>query len=445
MGGVVELPSDSALSRLLFARDAEGNVAVQRSAPPADDAALARFRELAGARRGLRQRRVDRPPRAPGGLVGRTARARRAVGAAAFDRALDRDWRRTSYSDITAASHEARVASEPEEAVVTDEPEDDDRRPATPPAPRRTPSRRRRRRAPRRVAASAARRRRRGRRRLRPRSPRPSPAAGGALPSTSSPPAAAAHALAARRRRRRSATPRSPRSRRSSRPDRAGPRSARSPTRSSRRPTSPRRTSTPSSRARSPPRSRGGRSTSAIARRSSPACGPRSRRRSGRSSAGCRLRDVARADRLDELTFELPLVGGDEPTGELTPGAIGAVLREHLAPGDPLAGYADRLEDPELRGERARLPDRQHRPRRAGRRGVRDRRLQDELARRARRGADRLASPPGGAHRRDGARALRPAGAALHGGAAPLPALAAARATTPSATSPACCTCSCAG
>ena len=30
-----------------------------------------------------------------------------------------------------------------------------------------------------------------------------------------------------------------------------------------------------------------------------------------------RLRDVARADRLDELDFELPLVGGDTPTGTL--------------------------------------------------------------------------------------------------------------------------------
>jgi exodeoxyribonuclease V beta subunit len=64
---------------------------------------------------------------------------------------------------------------------------------------------------------------------------------------------------------------------------------------------------------------------------------------------GLRLRDVQRADRLDELTFELPLAGGDEPLGQVTPGAIGAVLRAHLAPGDPLAGYADRLDDPELR------------------------------------------------------------------------------------------------
>jgi exodeoxyribonuclease V beta subunit len=65
---------------------------------------------------------------------------------------------------------------------------------------------------------------------------------------------------------------------------------------------------------------------------------------------GLRLRDVARADRLDELTFELPLAGGDEPAGRFSPAALGEVLRAHLAPGDPLYGYAARLGDPELRG-----------------------------------------------------------------------------------------------
>jgi exodeoxyribonuclease V beta subunit len=64
---------------------------------------------------------------------------------------------------------------------------------------------------------------------------------------------------------------------------------------------------------------------------------------------GARLRDVARADRLDELDFELPLAGGDDPTGQLTLTAIGDVLREHLPPGDPLQGYASRLDDPALR------------------------------------------------------------------------------------------------
>jgi exodeoxyribonuclease V beta subunit len=64
---------------------------------------------------------------------------------------------------------------------------------------------------------------------------------------------------------------------------------------------------------------------------------------------GRRLRDVARADRLDELAFELPLAGGDRPTGWLSLSRIAAVLREHLEPGDPLSTYADRLQDARLR------------------------------------------------------------------------------------------------
>ncbi len=59
------------------------------------------------------------------------------------------------------------------------------------------------------------------------------------------------------------------------------------------------------------------------------------------------MRRAAR-DRLDELDFELPLVGGDEPTGRLTLRAIGDVLRRHLSAGDPLFGYAERLDDPAL-------------------------------------------------------------------------------------------------
>jgi exodeoxyribonuclease V beta subunit len=62
-----------------------------------------------------------------------------------------------------------------------------------------------------------------------------------------------------------------------------------------------------------------------------------------------RLRDVPRADRLDELDFELPLAGGDEPTGRVSLAAIGDVLRAHLPSDDPLHGYAERLDDPSLR------------------------------------------------------------------------------------------------
>jgi exodeoxyribonuclease V beta subunit len=59
------------------------------------------------------------------------------------------------------------------------------------------------------------------------------------------------------------------------------------------------------------------------------------------------LRTFAREDRLDELAFELPLAGGDDPSGRLTLDAIAAVLRAH---GDEL-GYAARLEDPALRSD----------------------------------------------------------------------------------------------
>ncbi len=69
----------------------------------------------------------------------------------------------------------------------------------------------------------------------------------------------------------------------------------------------------------------------------------------GAIADGLRLRDVSRADRLDELAFELPLAGGDDPTGGLTLRAIASTLREQLPADDPLAAYAARLEDPALR------------------------------------------------------------------------------------------------
>jgi exodeoxyribonuclease V beta subunit len=59
-----------------------------------------------------------------------------------------------------------------------------------------------------------------------------------------------------------------------------------------------------------------------------------------------RLRDVATSDRLDEATFELPLVGGDMPTATLALSDLASLLETHLPSGDPLAGYADRLRDP---------------------------------------------------------------------------------------------------
>jgi exodeoxyribonuclease V beta subunit len=61
-----------------------------------------------------------------------------------------------------------------------------------------------------------------------------------------------------------------------------------------------------------------------------------------------RLRDLGRADRLDELSFELPLAGGDRPHAAIvTMSAIADVFAD-LPVDDPLAGYHERLRDPLL-------------------------------------------------------------------------------------------------
>jgi exodeoxyribonuclease V beta subunit len=66
---------------------------------------------------------------------------------------------------------------------------------------------------------------------------------------------------------------------------------------------------------------------------------------------GLRLRDIGRRDRVDELTFELPLVGGDRPTSVLTVEAIGSVLSAQLPASDPMRSYAASLADPVLASE----------------------------------------------------------------------------------------------
>jgi exodeoxyribonuclease V beta subunit len=109
----------SALGRLLFAREPDGNVPPVGSSTPSDAAAIARFHELADAAPGCIavERAVIEGPAE--WSAARPAAAD--LGAATFDRELDRGWRRTSYSDITAGTHEPRVGSEPEEQVVDDE------------------------------------------------------------------------------------------------------------------------------------------------------------------------------------------------------------------------------------------------------------------------------------------------------------------------------------
>jgi len=52
--------------------------------------------------------------------------------------------------------------------------------------------------------------------------------------------------------------------------------------------------------------------------------------------------------RLSELTFELPLSGGDHPEGNVELGALADLLEDALAPDDPLASYPSKLREPGL-------------------------------------------------------------------------------------------------
>ncbi|MGH2869490.1 MAG: UvrD-helicase domain-containing protein, partial [Solirubrobacteraceae bacterium] len=274
---------NSPLCRLLFARDERGDVAPSCRSVPGDAAVVERLHTLGEPASGcVRVERAElglpgvwSPPSPEGGEL-RTA---------AFDRHLDLRWRRTSYSDITAASHESWVTSEPEDPLLDDEPGDE------------TPA------------------------------PDLSEQAGGADPAGAS------------------------------------------------------ATAQPSLLAGMPAGVEVGTFVHRVLETTDFVAGDleaelrdrvnQARQRRGVEIGdpaavvtglqaalqtplgpvldGLRLADVARADRLDELGFELPLVGGETPTGITGPSQIAAVLREFLHPDDPLAGYADRLQDGGLR------------------------------------------------------------------------------------------------
>ncbi len=74
----------------------------------------------------------------------------------------------------------------------------------------------------------------------------------------------------------------------------------------------------------------------------------------GPLAGGARLADAGRKDRLDELEFELPLAGGDVPTGDVRVAQVADLLRRHLVPGDPLSGYGDDLDVPLVADRRLR-------------------------------------------------------------------------------------------
>ena len=267
----------SPLARLLFSKDADGNIASYGSSTPTDAAALGRFRELAASASGRIS--VERSKLGMPSGWSPPVDAPAELEAARFDRRLDLWWRRTSYSDITAEAHDPLVASEPERPVLSDEPE-------TP-----TPV----------TVGDVA----------RPELERESPlgdAPVGVDFGTFVHTVLEATDFAA--------------------PDLDAELADR---------------------------------VAAAQLRRALDLGDHDRVLQGLRAAietplgqvvgGIRLRDVALANRLDELEFELPLAGGDAPTGRLTLQAIAGALREHLPAGDPLAAYASRLEDPALRAQ----------------------------------------------------------------------------------------------
>ncbi len=286
---------DSPLGRLLFARSDNGDVEPSGGSVPTDQAVVTRFRELAQSTGGAgRVINVERSQLGPATVwrSQRTAPAQLAVSR--FDRDLDLRWRRTSYSDITAASHEEWVTSEPEQPLLADEP------------------------------------------------PGPGPAAGSIASEGWD--GAGGHDAS---------------------DGRDGGGEAGPPLALSAMPagvdvgtfvhrvmevtdfTAPdidaelaARIGDVQSRRAVDVGPAGALATGLRAVLETPL---------GPVMGGRRLRDVGRGHRLDELGFELPLAGGDRPSGWLTLQRISEVLRDHTEPGDPLAAYAERLEDARLR------------------------------------------------------------------------------------------------
>ena len=72
----------------------------------------------------------------------------------------------------------------------------------------------------------------------------------------------------------------------------------------------------------------------------------------GPLAEGLTLGQIGLSDRLCELDFEIPLAGGDlSPGVDVSLADVGALLDEHLDPGDVLRPYADRLRPPGLGGQ----------------------------------------------------------------------------------------------
>ncbi|HZU71783.1 MAG TPA: UvrD-helicase domain-containing protein [Acidimicrobiales bacterium] len=318
---------DSPLGRLVMFAGADGTIPPRGRFVPPDNAVAARFEELgqyapgrisverAGGLalvRGGRDQRggggVERgeaeadlsPPEGDGGAAG-LGQGGVALATAAFDRPLDLAWRRTSYTAITTAAHDEAVGSEPEDPGLLDEPAPPSPGPGTP--------------------AAAA----------------PAAPSGPGAPSGAPAPATGRGSDAEARQRPLplGETP-------------AGPEVGTFVHRVLERvdfaatDLDAEVEAAVGSELRHGPADIGERlrlQAGLVAALRTP-LGPLADHRS--------LAGLGRADRLDELAFELPLAGGDDPAGQILMGDLAALFARHTPAGSPLEGYAARLADPVL-------------------------------------------------------------------------------------------------
>ena len=280
---------DSSLGRLLFFRDDDGNIAPRGKATPADAEVITRFGALSARAPGCIS--VERSDGGQGAVWSGMARPPADLQAGRFDRHLDAVWRRTSYSGITSGVHEARVASEAERPAAAEEAGSREQAPGA----------------------------------------RPGGGAGTGVGDGDEAALRAVPSLLA-------ATP-------SSRDIGTLVHSVLEATDFT--------TADLDTELRLRLDHEQARSHLDIGDPSALAAGLRAAIDTslGPLLGDVRLRDIGVTDRVNEMTFELPLVGGDTPTASLTVLEIAALLRRHLRADDPLAGYADRLADPTLLGD----------------------------------------------------------------------------------------------
>jgi exodeoxyribonuclease V beta subunit len=117
------------LTRLLLARDEAGVVATTVGRVPDDATVLARLGTLAQTADGAIS--VERAAPRAGAHWSPPLPTPASLSASRFDRSLDLRWRRTSYTDITSASYDAQVGSEPEEPLLDDEPDAEEPTPSS--------------------------------------------------------------------------------------------------------------------------------------------------------------------------------------------------------------------------------------------------------------------------------------------------------------------------